>query len=333
MNINKTNNLGWTKLQIASLKGDIIQVKRLIALGADVNIADQFGYTPLHEACYTGQIVELLLAAGAYPYPVHEFNTPPDPFEISCIKGHILLAFLLDFKRASQVWPVCYQAAYQGDLKTLKSISKSYFNVKNDYGWCILHLAVLTGQKKMIDYLLENGANLYATSSKGYTSLHLASYYNEFDIVQQLINWGADVNCIDNEGATPLHSAAAQDADKVGEILIKAGSDIHHQNNKGKTPFHIACETATDGTSKMLKLLLKKGAHINARDNKGNNALFTTQYLGRKNSLKIACLLLDKGADPYQTNNKDESFYQILLAKPSKSTKKLLTKLKPESHS
>ncbi|KAL5470831.1 hypothetical protein EMCRGX_G028866 [Ephydatia muelleri] len=54
-------------LFIAAMKGDLEEVKRLLALGVDINESTKWGNTPLHAACYKGrtEIARLLLERGA----------------------------------------------------------------------------------------------------------------------------------------------------------------------------------------------------------------------------------------------------------------------------
>ena len=73
INVNHVNNLGWTALLEAILLSDggkahqqIVQL--LIDYGADVNLADKDGVTPLQHACARGftEIERILLQADAH---------------------------------------------------------------------------------------------------------------------------------------------------------------------------------------------------------------------------------------------------------------------------
>ena len=65
--INKRDKNGETRLYRAVRSGNIKEVKRLLKDGADPNVADNHGLSPLHQAAYWGEtgIVEALLKAGA----------------------------------------------------------------------------------------------------------------------------------------------------------------------------------------------------------------------------------------------------------------------------
>lgn len=65
---------GDTGLHVAAAHGHVLAVRRLIAAGADVSLANDYGYTPLHELCLsaseyneeeTAEIAKDLIQAGA----------------------------------------------------------------------------------------------------------------------------------------------------------------------------------------------------------------------------------------------------------------------------
>ena len=63
---------GETKLHVACIKNDAVKVKQLLAAGADANITDHAGWTPLHEACNHGHVecVRELLKARRLVYEI-----------------------------------------------------------------------------------------------------------------------------------------------------------------------------------------------------------------------------------------------------------------------
>lgn len=79
------------------------------------------------------------------------------------------------------------------------------------YGASSLHLAVLSGHKKITSLLLDNGAeiNIRAQDESGGTPLHWAAWVSNREMVKFLVEAGADVNALDKTGFTPLDAAMA----------------------------------------------------------------------------------------------------------------------------
>uniref|UniRef100_A0A8C6ZNS8 Oxysterol binding protein like 1A n=1 Tax=Nothoprocta perdicaria TaxID=30464 RepID=A0A8C6ZNS8_NOTPE len=49
------SNLGWTPLHLACYFGHAVVVEDLLKAGADVNVLNDMGDTPLHRAAFTGR--------------------------------------------------------------------------------------------------------------------------------------------------------------------------------------------------------------------------------------------------------------------------------------
>uniref|UniRef100_A0A673HU37 BRCA1-associated RING domain protein 1-like n=2 Tax=Sinocyclocheilus rhinocerous TaxID=307959 RepID=A0A673HU37_9TELE len=98
----KRNHNGETPLHLAAIKGDVEEVRKLLAQGADPNLKDNAGWTPLHEACNLGHlgVVEELLQQGAL------LNTPgyqnDSPLHDAVRNGQIAVVKILVERGASQ---------------------------------------------------------------------------------------------------------------------------------------------------------------------------------------------------------------------------------------
>ena len=72
-----------------------------------------------------------------------------------------------------------------------------------------LHLAIVKGNKEIVNLLLSNGAdvNLEANNMDKATPLHWAIFFLQKEMVDLLIDSGAEINFVDANGTTPLDTA------------------------------------------------------------------------------------------------------------------------------
>jgi uncharacterized protein len=133
---------------------------------------------------------------------------------------------------------------------------------------------------------------------RGFTVLHKAMESGETKLVQMLIDLGADINAevtgTDPEGWTALHLAAFDDHPDIIGLLITHGVEIGH---KGKgvnrmTPLRVA---VTRDHFESVKKLLALGADPLETDPQGFSLLHEAVNIG---NLEIAKELLIAGCDP-----------------------------------
>jgi len=124
----------------ATQKGDIEGVKQHLAAGADVNVKDDSGLTPLH---YAGgkEIAEILIAEGA------DVNAKSDgsgvtPLHFAADRGHTEVVELLITAGAD-------------------------VNAKNTFSVTPLHSAASEGHKEVGELLIAEGADVNVTSILG----------------------------------------------------------------------------------------------------------------------------------------------------------------------
>lgn len=59
-------------------------------------------------------------------------------------------------------------------------------------------------------------------------------------VVDMLIQNGANINFVAKDGATPLHAAAENGYENITNTLIQNGANINARNKLGFTPIHLA---------------------------------------------------------------------------------------------
>lgn len=90
--------------------------------------------------------------------------------------------------------------------------------------------------------------------------------------VQALIDEGADVNISDTRGWTPLHHAAHLGDESIAFSLIHSGANIEARNGFFETPLILAA--AGVNSFDMVQYLLECGANIDAEDDEGHSIRF-----------------------------------------------------------
>ncbi|KAK6250332.1 hypothetical protein SCA6_004337 [Theobroma cacao] len=102
----------------------------------------------------------------------------------------------------------------------LNSLNKSEDQIEKECsdGCSLLHLACLTTDIGMVELLLQYGANINASDSRGRTPLHLCVVSGKSSIAKLLLTRGADPHAVDGEGNTALQLASASGIDD-NEVL------------------------------------------------------------------------------------------------------------------
>lgn len=156
--------------------GDLVEVKKLIGAGADVNVKLFNGFTPLHMAASENQpeIANLLIEAGA------DVNASmmggPTPLYIATERGYDHVVKVLLSKQAKVDFPPVAMAVTNGNLELLKLFLKggTPVTLKSKDGTTLLHVAAFARQTDMIEWLIEKGVDVNAADDKGRTALDIA---------------------------------------------------------------------------------------------------------------------------------------------------------------
>ena len=191
----RSRDLDLTQISLhkAVQNRDVSTIKRLLAAGADVNIKDEDGFTPLQYAAYKEE-AELLVANGA------DVNTKDK-------NGWSILHTSSDF-----LVPLAKVVIENG----------ANLDAKTPDGSTPLHHAILHSENILAKLLIDNGADVNAIDNDGWVPLHYAD--DQLSIVELLIAKGANVNAKTYDGRTTLDLRSELNQIKYVNLLRKHGA-------------------------------------------------------------------------------------------------------------
>ncbi|MEE9368066.1 MAG: ankyrin repeat domain-containing protein [Pontiella sp.] len=179
----------------AIAKGDPVDVRNHLLLGADVNEKNKQGWTPLHFATVRGKLecALVLMENGAALNP----------------------------RTGTEKTPLHF-AGERGFLEIIKALVESGADMgaQDDEGWSPLHYAAEKDHVDVAAYLIAEGAVVDLQSVRGGTPLHEASASASPGMITLLLTSGADRSITATNGYTPLDYAVELE-NKPAEVLLR----------------------------------------------------------------------------------------------------------------
>ncbi|XP_067286245.1 poly [ADP-ribose] polymerase tankyrase-2 isoform X2 [Pseudorasbora parva] len=216
-----------------------------------------------------------------------------------------------------------FEACRSGDLERVKKLVRpENVNSRDTAGRksTPLHFAAGFGRRDVVDYLLQNGANVHACDDGGLISLHNACSFGHAEVVSLLLQHGADANSRDNWNYTPLHEAAIKGKIDVCIVLLQHSAEPTIRNTDGRTALDLAeastkavltgeyrkdelLESARSGNEeKLMSLLTPLNVNCHASDGRKSTPLHLAAGYNR---VKTVQLLLQHGADVHAKDKGD----------------------------
>ncbi|CAK6435081.1 unnamed protein product [Pipistrellus nathusii] len=202
-------------------------------------------------------------------------------------------------------WMPIHEAAYHNSIECLRMLinadsSEDYIRRKTFEGFSALHFAAHRGHWKIVQILLEAGADPNATTLEETTPLFLAVENGRMDVLRLLLRYGANVNGSHSMcGWNALHQASFQENTEIIKLLLKRGASKECQDDFGITPLFVAAQY---GKLESLSILISSGANVNCQALDKATPLFIAAQEGHTECVE---LLLSSGADPNLYCNED----------------------------
>ena len=264
----------------AAIANNIAAIRCLIESGADVNVKDKYGQTPLHWAAVrkdATDVAALLIENGA-DVNAKNYNGWT-PMDLAIHWGRAEMQSLLSqhggkaarFAQASpkpaqedntasaRVAQTPQTPEPEAPLAALRDAPPpSGTSTENTLRKCSQWSGQLSANSRLNTE--GNETEILAGAkcewfNKG-THLHIAARANDLNSVRWLIANSAEINAKDGYGLTPLHRASYKNSAEAAELLLKNGADVNAKNNHGWTPMDLAIHW---GHAEMQSLLSRHG--------------------------------------------------------------------------
>jgi ankyrin repeat protein len=231
--INATNPNGFSAILLAIINSHYDVAAFLLEQGADANIADEVGRTPLYAAVDMHTLPDSNLP---WPSELNNQLTSLDLIQALLAHGANVNAQL---KKQQP-----YRSKVDRGADTMLGT-----------GATPLLRAAKAGDTEVVKVLLAKGADPKLTTKFGMTPIMAASGLGtkEEDTtgrkkteaqaiasIKLCLDAGADVNAIDTQGDTALHGAAQKGDDQVVQFLVDHGAKLDIKDKKGRTPLDAA---------------------------------------------------------------------------------------------
>ena len=162
------------------------------------------------------------------------------------------------------------------------------------YGNALIQASSM-GYNKIVQMLLENGANVDAQDGLYGNALIIASSMGYDEIVQMLLENGADVNAqLNSSPENALLAAIEGDNEDIARLLIENGADITGRARNGNGTVPSPLEAASyRGFQRVVELILDKGVNVEVQGEDYSRALAEAAREGQQ---EICQILLGKRA-------------------------------------
>lgn len=253
---------GMTALHLAARQNALEGARALIAAGADLNVIDPDGTTPLMTAILNrhNDVARLLVEAGADP-------------NIGDASGEAALYAAVDLRTLG---PLSNRATPKptGTLDNLELVRILLARGANPNAR--LKSPILTRFRNAGDQALAEGATPLMRAAKG----------TDLPVMRALLEGGADPNLTTKSFTTALMFASGLRGTQqrgnrgpgapgtqtleAATLLVEHGADVDAFNNTGTTPLHVAAER---GEEELVQLLVRRGAELDVVDRQGKTPL------------------------------------------------------------
>ena len=325
--INERNKEGITPLALAVDHRRTAIIQFYIGAGADIHAEDNMGETPLTRSLKAGLEMSRKVLIPSNIHSRDSYGNTAYHLAILTAEPSLILE-----EETKSDKPIADNLTMT--LEYIYTMNKEV-NSQNRNGDTPLSLAVQRNIQRAGEFLLNHGADIFATNNVDYsplrfvlessnsssnwllnskviqatdgsgnTAIHYAAEWKLLSAISLLSEKGADTNARNANGETPIYYGVRMDSPAVIEALVAKGAQFNIRDNLGNTPIH-AC-IRWDSINALKKLFVL-GANLNAQNIAGKSPLAEAARTGKT---QLATLLMDHGAN---INASDETGKTVLM--------------------
>nr|XP_042905260.1 uncharacterized protein LOC107454385 [Parasteatoda tepidariorum] len=280
-------------IHVASYFGRCDIIELLITKGVCVSETDKQGRKPLHYAAEKGhlEIVKILIRNGANASAGGGgIGSKYCHFASRFGRRNILEFFFSEGGDANETdeigWTLLHYAAVNNDVDIVEYLVDNGANIHAEQfatGMKPMHIASEYGCEKVVDYFLLKGAGVDTTNKFCNTSLHLAASEGKLETVEVLLKHKANIHAADEDGNQAIHLSSKYGHRDVLNFLLHSGSNVQAVGENFCTPLHFA---ALNGHLNLIHDLIENGANINAKNKYGESSLHLAVKSGNVNAVE-----------------------------------------------
>jgi len=313
---NLSDEHGKTPLMVASSLGYANITSLLLAHGAEVDSRDTEQKTALHYAASEGKqgVLALLLKHGANPAVLSKNNFTP--LHLAIIQNHgAVVSSLARFSKLTEIGDKTpmMMALIRGHTEFFQQMLKQGATLQEDERWNVVFDSVAKNSV-LYDTVVNACIALNDKSRCDLSFLAIEVLRNNyFELAERISDHTyIDVERRDTQKDTILIKAARRGHVLSVKFLVRYGAKINAQNKEGETAFF---EAARLGHMDVVKFLLEFQADIERENNRGTTPIIAA--VSRKQK-QVVRFLLEHGVDVnHMSRGKDTALIQaVITAQP-----------------
>ncbi|XP_070576697.1 ankyrin repeat and SOCS box protein 3-like [Ptychodera flava] len=264
MDFNETYEDTVSSIGKAARLGNAKLLKKLIKSGKSINVRDNRGWSPLHQAAYDGhtQCIKILCDHVDTDVNLRAFEGGTALY-FAASGGHLDAMKVLLNAGADPLVPdneenaPLLKAVRGNHTECVKLLLRNNANIncQNVDGWSVVHEVAHRGLPQMMKLLISKGADFSLKEEYSITPLFTATQYGKLDCLRILLEAGAEPDEAANDGGTAVFIASQENFLECLKLLCQYGADVNKITNDGFLPIHAAAQL---GHYSCLKFLIKR---------------------------------------------------------------------------